>query len=317
MNLKKVRNGTLLYLLVILYSCSTIFKSDDKKTDPIETIISEVKIDSLVHTINILSGEIPSSCNDQDRILSRHMNYDGNEAAEHYIENTLSGYDLQVTKQERGNTLGNVIAVQIGSVFPEIIFIIGAHYDSKPVSSRAPGADDNASGVAAVIEAARILSQYDTRYTIDYALWDEEEVGLIGSRYHAEIANENQQLVQAVINLDMIGWDSDNDHVTVLHEDENVGSILMVRRAVELIEKWELDIVPVITQRRYASDHIAFREYGVAATCITEDFIDDFNENWHTTEDRTDNLNLEYYRENAKLSVALMASFAEVSKRKD
>jgi Zn-dependent M28 family amino/carboxypeptidase len=309
-----VKYEIMFFYIVILCSCSTIFKSDDKKTDPIEAIINEVNIDSLIYTINILSGEIPSSAIDKGRILSRHKNHEGNEAAEHFIENSLSGYDLQVTKQERGSTIGNIIAVQTGRAFPDIIYIIGAHYDSKPDSSRAPGADDNASGVATVIEAARILSQYDTRYTIVYALWDEEEVGLIGSRYHAEISYENQQLVQAVINLDMIGWDSDNDHVTVLHEDENVGSLLMVRRAVELIEKWELDLVPVITQRRYASDHIAFREYGVAATCITEDFIDDFNENWHTTEDITDNLNLEYYHENAKLSVALLASLAEVRK---
>jgi Zn-dependent M28 family amino/carboxypeptidase len=314
MKLNIVRNGTLLYVVIFLYGCSTIFKSDDKKTDPLEAIIYEVKIDSLVHTISILSGEISSNGNNQERILSRHKNYNGNERAEQFLVNTLSGYELQVSVQERGNTLGNVIALQSGSINPDKIFVIGAHYDSKPDSTIAPGADDNASGVAAVIEAARILSQYDTRYTIVYALWDEEEVGLIGSQYHAEIAYENQQQIQAVINLDMIGWDSDNDHVTILHEDENVGAVLMVRRAIELIEKWGMDLIPIVTQRRYASDHIVFREYGIAAICISEDFIDDFNENWHTTNDRIENLNLEYYHENVKLSVALLASLAEVRK---
>lgn len=314
MKINMVKFGILLYVVIFLYGCSTIFKSDDKKTDPLEAIIYEVKIDSLVHTISILSGEISSNGSNQERILSRHKNHNGNEQAEQFLVNTLSGYELQVSVQERGNTLGNVIALQSGSINPDKIFVIGAHYDSKPDSTIAPGADDNASGVAAVIEAARILSQYDTRYTIVYALWDEEEVGLIGSQYHAEIAYENQQQIQAVINLDMIGWDSDNDHVTILHEDENVGAVLMVRRAIELIEKWGMDLIPIVTQRRYASDHIVFREYGIAAICISEDFIDDFNENWHTTNDRIENLNLEYYHENVKLSVALLASLAEVRK---
>jgi Zn-dependent M28 family amino/carboxypeptidase len=307
-----VKCGTLFYLVVILSSCSSIFKSDDKKTDPLEAIINEVNIDSLVYNVSTLSGEIASSSNNQERILSRHKNHDGNEAAKQYIENTLSGYELQVSIQERGKTLQNVIAVQPGSTNPDAIFVIGAHYDSKPDSSRAPGADDNASGVAAVIEAARILSQYETRFTIIYALWDEEEVGLLGSQYHAEIAYENQQQIQGVINLDMIGWDSDNDHVTVLNEDENVVSVIMVRRALELIEDWGLDLIPVVTQRRFASDHIVFREYGIGAICISEDFIDDFNENWHTTDDRVENMNLEYYLENAKLSTALLASLAEI-----
>ena len=57
-----------------------------------------------------------------------------------------------------------------------------------PSGTTAPGADDNASGTAAVIEAARIFTQYDSKYTIIYALWDEEEQGLIGSAYYAHQA---------------------------------------------------------------------------------------------------------------------------------
>ena len=81
----------------------------------------------------------------------------------------------------------------------------------------APGADDNASGTAAVIEAARIFSQYDFPFTIIYALWDEEEQGLIGSEYYATQAANAGDSILGVINLDMIGYDGNGDGNADVH----------------------------------------------------------------------------------------------------
>ena len=72
------------------------------------------------------------------------------------------------------------------------IYIICAHYDSVTTYC----ADDNASSVAAVIEAARILSGECFDFTIVYALWDQEEIGLVGSEYYAFV---NQQEILGVL----------------------------------------------------------------------------------------------------------------------
>ncbi len=70
----------------------------------------------------------------------------------------------------------------------------------------ARGADDNASGTSAVLKVAQILSQTSTPYTIIYALWDEEEIGLFGSVHYARQAFQSGENNLGVINVDMIGW---------------------------------------------------------------------------------------------------------------
>lgn len=69
----------------------------------------------------------------------------------------------------------------------------------------APGADDNASGAAVVLEAARLLSSIQTPYTIIFALWDEEEIGLIGSANYARHAVQSGEQILGIVNMDMLG----------------------------------------------------------------------------------------------------------------
>lgn len=103
----------------------------------------------------------------------------------------------------------NVIGVRQGTTEPERYVFIGAHYDS--VASCA-GADDNASGVAGALEAARVLSLVPTPKTLVVACWDEEEAGLIGSRaYAARIAAE-AMTIDAHFNLEMIGYKNDAEN---------------------------------------------------------------------------------------------------------
>lgn len=94
----------------------------------------------------------------------------------------------------------NVIATQTGTLDPDALFIIGAHYDS--VGN--PGADDNASGTAAIMEIARVLSQFETDYTIRYIAFDMEELGLLGSR--AYVADHPAEDVRGMISMDMIAY---------------------------------------------------------------------------------------------------------------
>ena len=97
---------------------------------------------------------------------------------------------------------GNVIAIQRGTKYPDEYIVISSHYDHPD----GPGADDNASGTAGMLEAARILSQYEFDRSIIYVSFNNEEEGRFGSlEYAKECARQNMSIL-GVFNLDMLGW---------------------------------------------------------------------------------------------------------------
>jgi hypothetical protein len=108
-----------------------------------------------------------------------------------------------------------VIGELTGTTQPDKIVIIGGHYDSinysVSASGPAPGADDDASGVAAVLEIARILSQYEFDYTIRFCGWSGEESGLLGSGAYASNLANNGANVVGMVQLDMIAYRAPGD----------------------------------------------------------------------------------------------------------
>ena len=171
----------------------------------IQNILNQVNTDSLSHFAKELSGNIATTIGGLPyTIASRNKSQPGNDKAMQYIQEKLQYYGLQTTIQTFSTTGKNVYAVQPGVVYPNKKYIICAHFDDMPTGTLAPGADDNGSGTVAVLEAARILHNYQFQYTIVYALWDEEEQGLIGSAYYANQAFAAGDSILGVINLDMI-----------------------------------------------------------------------------------------------------------------
>lgn len=105
----------------------------------------------------------------------------------------------------------NVVAEKPGVLRPGTHLVLGAHFDSISIDrdqadqDRAPGADDNASGVAALLEAARVLAQVDLEVTVVFALFGAEELGLIGSRDYVQRAEVRGDDIVAMLQLDSIG----------------------------------------------------------------------------------------------------------------
>lgn len=120
-------------------------------------------------------------------------------------EKTISGNRVPAPTR-----LVNVLAIQRGSARPDEIVVIQGHIDSiasdvMDATSDAPGANDNASGTAAVIEAARVLSRHRFPVTIVYAVLSGEEQGLYGATALAEHARAKGWRVKAVLNNDIVG----------------------------------------------------------------------------------------------------------------
>lgn len=300
-----------LFILLILQFSYTHAQQDVL----ISTIINEINRDTLVENLKILTGEKTFLKNGvEETIYSRHKAQPGNSLAAQFIYNKLSSYGLAVSYQKFSETGENVIAIQNGKTKPNNYVIICAHYDNMPAGDIAPGADDNGSGTVAVIEAARILSKYFPEYSIIYALWDEEEQGLIGAHYYAQNARDKNDSIIAVINLDMIGWDSNNDGKIEIHTRDIAESNQLANSIFNINQNYNIGLdASIINPGTPWSDHHTFWLRGYSAVLIIEDMANDFNGFYHTVKDDINSINFDYYEKMTKLAVGSLAYNAGIT----
>ena len=250
--------------------------------------------------------------------------------------------------------MGNAMAILQGTdTSDKRIFIVSGHMDSRVSdvmnkTSDAPGANDDGSGTAAVIECARVMSRYRFPCTIIFVAFCGEEQGLYGSQHLAARAVQNGWEVAAVLNNDIMGSHSgietnilENNKVRVFSEGlpaielekksasirqygmENDGQSRELARYVNEIAKRyvaNLDAVMIYRSDRFlrGGDHTPFLEKGFPAVRITE-----MNENFdHQHQDiRTENgrefgdlvkfMDFEYLRKNTALNLACLANLAK------
>lgn len=276
----------------------------------VQQIINSVNQDSIIKFVSELSGAIPTIINGTSQtIVSRHKLQPGNALAETYIKQKLQNYGLTATIQTFSTTGKNVYGVKTGTEFPNKKYIICAHFDDMPSGTLAPGADDNASGTAAVIEAARIFSQYSFPYTIVFALWDEEEQGLVGSDYYATQAANAGDSILGVINMDMIAYDGNNDGNADVHNSSVANTSELKDKMLEMNLAYainlDLDVVPA----QPYSDHQSFLDQGYGAILLIED-DNDFHPQYHTINDNLSYYNQPYYLKMAKLAIATLATLS-------
>ena len=176
----------------------------------------------------------------------------------------------------------------------------------------APGADDNASGCAVVLESARIMGEMEFPNTIIFALWDEEELGLIGSTAYTAQQQIHGDSLLGYINLDMLGWDGNNDNLTEVHvrlianstkPDANGRLIAMNFTTIGLN-------IEIVNPGSVNSDHFPFWQKGYSAIGINEEYVGDFNPNWHQTSDVFSAFNHQYFEANSRLALASFATLA-------
>ena len=298
-------------ILISLFSFQNISYS---QSPVVESLINQTNLDSLIFFVEELSGEVQTIIGGTPyTIVSRHKNQPSNDKAADYIEQKLEYYGLDVYNQSFSSTGRNVYGVQLGTDYPNQKYIICAHYDDMPSGPIAPGADDNASGTAAVLEAARILSGYISEYTIIYALWDEEEQGLVGSDYYATQAAAAGDSILGVINLDMIAWDSNSDYIADLHTRSVGTSLYLKDKMVEVNNLYNIGLdIDIKNPGSTYSDHASFWFNNFGAILLIEDGSD-FNNYYHSTNDLVTHFNQPYYLMMSKTALGTLATLANVS----
>jgi hypothetical protein len=155
--------------------------------------------------------------------FSRHrMAADGFRAAD-WARDMFASFGLPTAEESFDPALfPNIVATLAGTTRADELVVIGAHLDSRMQDlndplSRAPGADDNGSGSAGVLEIARVLTTENIRFerTIVFALWGAEEGGLVGSRAWAKNARDTNLDVTAYLNFDMMGFTLPGEPITL------------------------------------------------------------------------------------------------------
>ena len=292
--------------------------------DPrIQAMIFGVERDPLANLIAGLSGENPVTINGNPYTILTRYSYAGipiNKATaytEEYLRNLGLETDFEYYEPFVGTEWRNVIAEQPGLTQPQKIILLTAHIDSRSEipMSYAPGADDNATGTAGLLIAANVLSQYPFEYTIRYVLFTGEEQGHYGSLDYAAQQRALGANIRAVINLDMIGYNSDASPVYEMHirpssiypEDWEIATTLR-----DVVNIYSLGLTTQIVQDSWwISDHDSFWDYGYPAVWVFEDY-ENFNPYYHTTNDQIESVNKPYVRDIVRAAVGAAAHLAGV-----
>lgn len=191
--------------------------------------------------------------------------------------------------------------------------LIGAHYDAVPGT---PGADDNATGVAALLELARALTVTPAKYPVRLVAFDLEEYGLVGSYEYAALLRQRQEPLRLMISLEMLGYcDSSpgsqrypaglerfypnrGDFIALVGNLPTIPDLIRLSRSMRrsgVASEW----LPafnkgVIVPQTRLSDHASFWDHGYRAIMLTDTaFLR--NPNYHKASDRIDTLDLEFF----------------------
>lgn len=208
------------YVKPVPISTKKLEKVDD---DEIKSLLAEVSSDNIKSTLTTISSyhtrhskskyinEVAEWLKNQFKNMGYHDVFFHN-----YREN-IDGNDYD---------LKNVICKKDG-INNECVIIVCAHYDSRmkkleDSASRSPGANDNASGVSAILEIARILHKRKLNCNLQFVLFSGEEQGLLGSNHYAKFLKENNNISKyRLINLDMVGYPQLNPGIVIIERDNN------------------------------------------------------------------------------------------------
>jgi len=173
-----------------------------------------------------------------------------------------------------------------------------------------PGADDDASGMAATLETARVLSRFGFQDTIRFAFFDSEEMGLVGSYYWAQKMYGQKENIQGSIDYDMIGTCPGTAQYDLdLYSDPASSWELQYLVGVNDRYNIGLKIYTEVTTQNLPSDITAFKYFGFPCAMGIEET---FSSVYHTMQDRVEYLNLTLVEKCAKLAVAAMAEMARM-----
>lgn len=240
--------------------------------------------------------------------LSAHFATAAN-SARHELEQL--GYSARLENISiKSGTSHNVVGDrQGGGNAPRDLVIVGAHLDSINLrggtQARAPGADDNGSGAAGLLEIARVLAGHEAEHDLRLILFGGEEQGLFGSTQHVtRLSPEDRERATTVVNMDMIAT-LNTAAPTVLLEGAALSQQLIDRLAEAAATYTSLAVQTSL--HPFNSDHVPFIDAAIPAV-LTIEGADSANDSIHTGDDTMDRVDIDLALEIVRMNVASAAS---------
>jgi Zn-dependent M28 family amino/carboxypeptidase len=312
-------------------------RTGDMKTITIDMQKSEIKLDNdIVSLLDQLSlDDIKTKLNYLSSFHNRHSKSRHiNKAADWLLDEfkNIGYHDVYFDNYKAyidncNYNLKNVICTKEGNDNKYIL--ICAHYDTilkvnlEDAISRAPGANDNASGVSAILEIARILyNQPQMEYGIQFVLFSGEERGLLGSEHYAQYVKENGIQIFRLINLDMIGnpflgagivvvevdnYDDKDDKCRYNKVKQNDNDSIECGNLMAKMSMYT-DLQPPLLKHIYGSDYEHFEAKGHVVIGAYDGSAEDENPHYHSATDTPDLINWIYLTSVTKMVLATIAT---------
>lgn len=303
----------LLFLSLLVFSAqlSAQFINETR----IDSVVNLVSITSLSKYLRELTGDTTTTIGGSPYLIySRYSLSPANPKAAQYLFEKFQSFGLSVRYQVGDTNSVNVIARKTGTRFPNQKIVIGAHYDNiiwpvlpQPLDT-VHGADDDGSGIVALLEMARLTAGMSFEYTIEFAAWDNEEIGLYGSRFYSDSAYINGDSIKTYINIDMIAYNYLNTNTFHAGGDSNsvfFNSLFNVYKT-RYIPNYNLNLK---NASYYGSDNNSFINNKFRTFCLSEYQIA-VNPNYHKLTDNFANANMTYCRDVMKPIFGMLMTLA-------
>jgi hypothetical protein len=203
-----------------------------------------------------------------------------------------------------------------GEKYPDRRILLTAHYDSRSPTpfECAPGADDNGTGVAAVLECARVLRGERLERTVEFDLFDGEELGLLGSRFYASHLDTGV-VFEGDLNLDMIGWTPSGEafSAVIAKRTGATEDTIFANAMIAAIDSCALPLATsyLLPGAPGSSDHMSFWDVGIPAVLLIEGGTRETRTPYyHTCADQANTLNYDYLEVCTKTALGAVAILA-------
>lgn len=224
--------------------------------------------------------------------------------------------DMSVSLYTHGSfPQGTPILTVTGAAEPDKVVILGGHEDSIAgfwggANSTAPGADDNASGIAVITEVIRVMvaSGYQPSQTVQFMAYAAEEVGLRGSRQIADEYKDAGTQVQGVLQLDMTGYNGSDKDIYFISDNTDSSQNAFLGKLIEEYTDYSWDY----TKCGYGcSDHASWTRNEFAASFPFESKMGEESPDIHSSRDTLASMDAGHSVKFAKLAVAYMVEMAK------
>jgi len=293
---------------------ATVDYDSTRNNKELNNLLTLISSNNIVRYINCLSS-----------FHNRHSKSNNINLVASWLKEELIGFGYEKVffhhYEEEGYQLKNVICHKEGkNKINKKIFLICAHYDciSEDIDNmidKAPGANDNASGVSAILEIARILSSVELENSLQFVFFSGEEQGQWGSKHYAQYIRKNNINLYRLINLDMISSPPENSKRLIIEVDRENKLPSQKFESIsfgETLKQMAMNYtdLEVVFDNICNSDYMPFQSLGYVVTGLYDGGCNDPTN--HSKDDVQQKVNLNYLISSIKVVIGTIFTEASI-----